>query len=138
MNFDSTKYNAYEESKAKGRDPSKSELQREVRLTEEGRGYFCSELVVKAYKVCGILSDALKDEASSNFLPGDWSSAKDSVKLVEGASLGTEQLIFSGGMWEAEAEETGGLQMLRNVGNAIGLGPKKSLSKSKSNASNKS
>ena len=79
------------------------------------------------------------EEASSNFLPGDWSSAKDSVKLVEGASLGSEQLIFSGGMWEAEAASgEKGLQMLRNVGNAIGLGPKKSLSKSKSNASNKS
>ena len=72
------------------------------------------------------------EEASSNFLPGDWSSAKDSVKLVEGASLGSEQLIFSGGMWEAEAASgEKGLQMLRNVGNAIGLGPKhkKSLNK---------
>ena len=110
-----------------------------MRLTEEGRGYFCSELVVKAYKVCGILSDELMEAASSNFLPGDWSSDKDSIKLAEGASLGPEQLIFSGGMWEAEAD-TGekGLQILRNVGNAIGLGPKQKKSISESESGGKS
>ena len=74
MNFDNTKYSAYEESKGETRDPSKSEIQRKVRLTEEGRGFFCSELVAKAYKVCGIMSDEIMDEASSNFLPGDLSS----------------------------------------------------------------
>ena len=52
------------------------------RLTEEGRKFFCSELVIKAYKVCGILSPDLADEASSNWLPGDLSSAKDKIKLV--------------------------------------------------------
>ena len=104
-------------------------MARQVRLTEEGRGFFCSELVAKAYKVCGIMSPELKEEASSNFLPVDWSTAKDSIKLVKGASLGTEQLIFSGGMYEAENDAVdNGLQMLRNVGNALGLGPKKKKS----------
>ena len=78
---------------------------------------------MKAFKVCGLLAEDLMDEASSNFLPGDLGSEKNLLKLIPEASLGREQLIFSGGMWNAE-EDTGekGLKMLRNVGNALGLG----------------
>ena len=43
-----------------------------AKLIEDGRAFFCSELVVKAYKCCGILQQT--DEACSNFLPGDLSS----------------------------------------------------------------
>jgi hypothetical protein len=45
---------------------------------------------VKAFKVCGILSEELKEEASSNFLPGDLASEKDLLKLIPEASLGRE------------------------------------------------
>lgn len=72
-------------------------------MTEEGRAYFCSELVTKAYKVCGLLHESILDQACSNFLPGDWDSTKNSIKLVDGAKLGPEQMIFSGNIWGAEA-----------------------------------
>ena len=104
VNFDSTKYKSHEESKNQTREASNSEVQRQLRLTEEGRGYFCSELVVKAFKVCGILAEELKEEASSNFLPGDLASEKDLLKLIPEAKLGREQLIFSGGMYNAEED----------------------------------
>lgn len=76
------------------------------------------------------MSPELAEEASSNFLPGDWSSEKNSIKLVQNATLQPEQLIFSGGMYipkEHDGVVDNGLQMLRNVGNAIGgtLKPKK-------------
>lgn len=62
-------------------------------MIEEGRAFFCSELVAKAYKCCGIMQQT--DEACSNFLPGDMTSARQKMNLVEGASLGTEKLIFT-------------------------------------------
>ena len=94
-----------EESKElQTRNPSKSEIGK--RLTEEGRAYFCSELVTKAYKVCGLLNESILDQACSNFLPGDWSSNKNSIQLTNGAKLGPEQMIFSGNIWDAE-ESTG-------------------------------
>ena len=92
---------------------------------QEGRGFFCSELVIKAFKVCGILSNEQMDEASSNWLPGDLASDKNKLKLIEGASLGPEQLVFSGGMWEKE--EPGAVsKFFGGVGDKIGLGKKKS------------
>ena len=60
---------------------------------QEGRAFFCSELVAKAYKVCGIMQQT--DEACSNFLPGDLTEQKDRLKLVTGAKLSYETLIFS-------------------------------------------
>lgn len=83
------------------REPTNSEIRK--RLTEEGRAYFCSELVTKAYKVCGLLHESMLDEACSNFTPGDWDSTKNNVKLVSGAKLGQEQMIFSGDIWNVEA-----------------------------------
>ena len=72
-------------------------------MTEEGRAYFCSELVTKAFKVCGLLDESMLSQACSNFLPADWSSDKNSIKLINGAKLGPEQMIFSGNIWDAEA-----------------------------------
>ena len=45
-----------------------------MRLVEEGRGFFCSELVVKAYKCVGLFES---DESCANFLPGDLTAAKN-------------------------------------------------------------
>jgi hypothetical protein len=42
----------------------------------EERGFFCSELIAKAYKECGILST---DSASCQFFPTDFS--KEGTKL---------------------------------------------------------
>ena len=47
-----------------------------ARLTEEGRGYVCSELVIKAYKCVGLMQS---DEASSNWLPADLASDKNKM-----------------------------------------------------------
>lgn len=42
------------------------------KLVEEDRNFFCSELIAKCYKVCGIMKPT--DEASSNFLPIDFTT----------------------------------------------------------------
>ena len=73
-----------------------------MKLVEEGRAFFCSELVVKAFKCCGILQET--DAACSNFLPGDLVSGKNSLNLVDGASLGNEQLIFTETMFKQQQE----------------------------------
>ena len=79
---------------------SSDDPENQAKLVEDGRAFFCSELVVKAYKLCGILQQT--NEACSNFLPGDLSSTKNKLSLVEGASLGTEQLIFTETMFNKE------------------------------------
>lgn len=60
----------------------------EPQFVDKDRSFFCSELVAKAYKVCGIMQPT--DEASSNFLPIDFSSSSNKLKLVAGAKLGNE------------------------------------------------
>ena len=71
-----------------------------AKLIEDGRAFFCSELVVKAYKCCGILQET--DEACSNFLPGDLSSTKEKLNLVNGAKLGKEHLLFTETMFRKD------------------------------------
>ena len=71
-----------------------------AKLIEDGRAFFCSELVVKAFKCCGILQQT--DEACSNFLPADLSSVKEKLQLVEGASLGKEHLLFTETMFQKD------------------------------------
>ena len=71
-----------------------------AKLIEDGRAFFCSELVVKAFKCCGILQQT--DEACSNFLPGDLSSMKNKLNLVQGASLDTEKLLFTETMFQKD------------------------------------
>jgi len=41
-------------------------------VIDEDRTFFCSELVAKAYKVCGIMLHT--EEASANYLPVDFTS----------------------------------------------------------------
>ena len=70
-----------------------------VRLIEEGRGFFCSELVIKAYKLVGLIQS---DEACSNWLPGDMTEAKNKMNLCTGASLGPEELFLTETMYRKE------------------------------------
>jgi len=58
------------------------------KLIEEDRAFFCSELVVKVLKTCGVMPET--NEASSNFLPGDLTEAANKIKLVDGAHFGPE------------------------------------------------
>ena len=58
-----------------------------VRLIEEGRAFFCSELVMKAFKCVGLIQS---NEACTNWLPADLTSVKNRLNLVEGATLGPE------------------------------------------------
>ena len=74
-----------------------------AKLIEDGRAFFCSELVAKAYKVCGIMRQT--NEACTNFLPGDLSSAKNRFNLVDGATLDNEQLILTDTMYEKNQEQ---------------------------------
>lgn len=70
-----------------------------VRLIEEGRGFICSELVMKAYKCVGLIQS---DEACSNWLPGDMTQAKNKMNLCTGASLGPEELFLTETMYRKE------------------------------------
>ena len=79
-------------------DPNSNEAK--AKLVEEGRAFFCSELVAKCYKVCGIMQQT--NEACSNFLPGDMTSTKDKLNLVNGATLSQEHLIFTETMFNKE------------------------------------
>lgn len=67
-------------------------------LIEDGRAFFCSELVMKAYKVCGILQQT--NDSCSNWLPGDLASDKNKINLVDNVSLGPEQLIITNTMYK--------------------------------------
>lgn len=55
------------------------------------REFFCSELIAKAYKRCGILKSEI---ASCQFLPGDFSSKSDKLTLEHGAKLEEEMLLM--------------------------------------------
>ena len=48
-------------------------------MIEEGRTFYCSELVIKIYKVCGILEPT--EESSKNFYPHHLSSNSNKVIL---------------------------------------------------------
>lgn len=47
---------------------------------DDDRTFFCSELVAKCYKVCGIMQET--KEACSNFFPVDFTSSSKRLKLV--------------------------------------------------------
>ena len=68
------------EDQATAASHDSNSVEAKAKLIEEGRAFFCSELVIKAFKVCGILQPT--SEACSNFLPGDLHSAKDKLRLV--------------------------------------------------------
>ena len=46
---------------------------------EEGRTFYCSELVIKIYKICGILEPT--EESCKNFWPSHLSSNSNKIKL---------------------------------------------------------
>ena len=48
------------------------EEEKEEKLINDDRRFFCSELVAKALKVCEVMAPS--DGASSNFLPSDFTS----------------------------------------------------------------
>ena len=69
----------------------KRETDRNLEEDLSSRQFFCSELIAKAYKRCGILKS---DVASCQFLPGDFSSKSDKLSLTEGAKLEEEILLM--------------------------------------------
>ena len=71
---------------------SESELEEKVRLVEEGRAFFCSELVAKCWKVCGLMKPT--DEACSNFLPYNFTTEKQTINLIDAIKWEHEALIF--------------------------------------------
>jgi hypothetical protein len=56
---------------------------------KEEEGYFCSELVAKAYKLCHLLNSK---KASSSFWPIDFSQLR-SIKLEKGAYFDRELTV---------------------------------------------
>lgn len=57
---------------------------------DESRGYFCSELVAKAYKSIGLID---QKKSSGRYWPVDFSE-KNQLELKNGAYLGSEQSII--------------------------------------------
>lgn len=57
----------------------------EDQLVDKDRTFFCSELVAKCYKVCGIMQPT--ELSSTNFFPSDFGSDKNKLQLVDGAKL---------------------------------------------------
>jgi len=73
---------------------------KEATYIEDGRTFFCSELIAKAYKSLGISND---DRSSSSFFPSTF-SAKGGLKLVEGAKLSPEFLIVPNPVQKGDVE----------------------------------
>ena len=94
------KFTQIDEAASEAQNPNHEEAK--VRLIEEGRGFFCSEIVMKAYKVVGLIES---NEACSNWLPGDLTQAKNRLSLVKGASLGPELLFITDAMLHNEQEK---------------------------------
>jgi hypothetical protein len=59
----------------------------------QDRKFFCSELVAKCFKVCGIMEQT--QEASGNFLPADFSQQKDRLKLVNCRFSDQKQILLN-------------------------------------------
>lgn len=65
---------------------------------EQGRKFFCSELVAKCFKECGISPQS--NVHSSTINPGDFSSTSARpITLVDNAKLGPEMLIVTQSMF---------------------------------------
>lgn len=58
------------------------------KFIDENRTFFCSELVAKAYKILGIIEDDSK--SCSSYFPSSFSTEKNDLKFIGGASLGPE------------------------------------------------
>ena len=71
---------------------------------EEGRKFFCSELIAKCYKECMISPQTTTHSSSIN--PADFSEkAKKPFPLVENAKLGPEMCIVTETMFNSQQEE---------------------------------
>lgn len=57
-------------------------------MVDDDRKFFCSELIAKAFKVCGILQET--KEASSSFFPVDFTTQSKKLKLQPGMLISGE------------------------------------------------
>ena len=71
-------------------------------MVETDRKFFCSELIAKAYKCCNILKDSTIH--SSTYNPSDFSSARNTLDLVDGASLSNEMIVITNSMFNKDQE----------------------------------
>ena len=58
---------------------------------DDDRTFFCSELVAKTFKVCNIMQDG--GEASSNYLPSNFSTPHWNISLKPGVKVQDERNI---------------------------------------------
>ena len=77
-------------------------------FVEEGRTFFCSELIAKAYKVLGIIED--DEKACCNYFPSSFSAKKCDLKFINGRYLEPELNII------VQARPKFDTEMLRGVG----------------------
>ena len=71
-------------------------------MVETDRKFFCSELIAKAYKCCNILKDS--EIHSSTYNPSDFSSARNTLDLVDGVTLSNEMIVITNSMFNKEQE----------------------------------
>jgi hypothetical protein len=61
-------------------------------FVDEERSFFCSELIAKCYKSCGIIKDG--DYACTNFLPCNFTSNDFTLPLVDKITVENEKNIL--------------------------------------------
>jgi len=54
-------------------------------LIDDDRTFFCSELIAKCYKVCGIMKES--SVSTTQFMPNDFSEEKKCDWLADGLSF---------------------------------------------------
>ena len=84
-------------------------------MIESDRKFFCSELIAKAYKCCNILKDSTIH--CSIYNPGDFSSSRNTLDLVEGASLSNEMIVITNSMFNKDQEHRKSRTRISNVSN---------------------
>ena len=57
-------------------------------MVNPNRKFFCSELVMKAYKACGVVKKIAR--SSTNYAPGDLTEEKQDFEMIDGATIGRE------------------------------------------------
>ena len=58
------------------------------RFVSQDRTFFCSELVIKAFKACGVIK--LNHRSCKNFMPVDLTQAKQGFEVIDEATIGPE------------------------------------------------
>ena len=74
-------------------------------IGEENRTFFCSELVVKALKVCKLLNQELDAVSTKNFLPPHLSSKSTKLRLRDGIKIGNDMSVITKQHFEFEQSE---------------------------------